>query len=167
MQNTAYLIWKGQNRKSQNMEFRPMSVFQLGYFNFIYAEQYKNVIRNKKCIEFTMGQTSDSMTTMACHSHRWVSAWYFSLAGSTVAHMGVFFSSGLSVSWELISLFPGSMFVYLIVSHGDTLDKLGSLHASLTVFFSCLTTAESTANILECEIKPTVSSAERSKAVVL
>ena len=60
MQNTAYLIWKGQNRKPQNMEFRLKSVFQWGYFNFIcYAEQYKNVIWNKKCIEFTMGQTRD------------------------------------------------------------------------------------------------------------
>ena len=40
MQNTAYLIWKGQIRKPQNMEFRLKSVFQLDYFNFIcHAEQ--------------------------------------------------------------------------------------------------------------------------------
>ena len=40
MQNTAYLIWKGQNRKSQNMEFWLKSVFQWGYSDFIcHAEQ--------------------------------------------------------------------------------------------------------------------------------
>ena len=30
MQNTAYLIWKGQNRKSQKLEFRLKSAFQWG-----------------------------------------------------------------------------------------------------------------------------------------
>ena len=42
MQNTAYLIWKGQNQKSQKLEFiRLKSAFQWGNFNFIcYAEQW-------------------------------------------------------------------------------------------------------------------------------
>ena len=67
---------KGSKSKVTKMEFRLKYVFQLGYFNVICsAEQYKqNVIRNKKCMKFTMGQTSDSMTTMAYHFHRWVSA---------------------------------------------------------------------------------------------
>ena len=51
-----------------------------------------DVIRNKKCMKFTMGQTSDSMMTMAYHFHRWVSAWcffswaHFGLTGSLAFH---------------------------------------------------------------------------------
>ena len=41
MQNTAYLIWKGQNRKAQNMGFRLESVFQCGYFFLCHAVQLK------------------------------------------------------------------------------------------------------------------------------
>ena len=50
--------------------------FSEGFFNFIcYAEQYKQkVIQNKKCMKFTMGQASDSMTTMAYQFHRRVTA---------------------------------------------------------------------------------------------
>ena len=33
LQNIAYIIWKGQNWKSQSMEIRLK--FQWGYFNFI------------------------------------------------------------------------------------------------------------------------------------
>ena len=86
------LIWKGRNRKSQNMEFRLKSVFKWGYFNFIcYATQYKQkVFPNKKCMKFTMGQTSDSMTTMAYHFHRWVCPWCLSLAGPTVDQLGFY-----------------------------------------------------------------------------
>ena len=36
-------------------------------------------------MEFTIGQTSDSMKTMAYHFHQWVSARCLSLAGPTVA----------------------------------------------------------------------------------
>ena len=38
MQNTAYLIWKGQNRKSHKFDFRLKSKFQWGNFNFICCE---------------------------------------------------------------------------------------------------------------------------------
>ena len=34
MQTTAYLIWKGQNQKSQKLEFRLLSAFQWGTFKF-------------------------------------------------------------------------------------------------------------------------------------
>ena len=115
---------KGSKSKVTKMELRLKSVFQWGHFNFIwYAEQYKQkVIRNLKCMEFTMGQTSDSMTSMAYHFHRWVSAWCsVSLAGPTVAQLG-FCSSWLSVSWAPFSLFPGIMFIYLIISPGWYID---------------------------------------------
>ena len=88
---------KGSKSKVTKMEFRLKSVFQCSCFNFIcYAEQYKQkVIRNKKCMKFTMCQTSDLMTTMAYHFHRWVSVCCsVSLAGPTVAQLG----SLLSVS---------------------------------------------------------------------
>ena len=66
---------KGSKSKVTKMELRLMSVFQCGRFSFIcYAKQYKQkVIRNKKFMDFTMGQTSDSMTTMSYHFHRWAS----------------------------------------------------------------------------------------------
>ena len=51
---------------------------------------------------FTVGQTSDSMSIMAQHFHRWVSVWCLSLAGPTVAQLGV--SLALTVS-ELRTIF--------------------------------------------------------------
>ena len=55
MQTTAYLIWKGQNRKSQKLEFMLKSAFQWGNFNFIcHAEQWKASFCNKKCMKFTV-----------------------------------------------------------------------------------------------------------------
>ena len=38
MQKTAYLIWKGQNRKSQKLKFIIKPAFQWGNFNFICRE---------------------------------------------------------------------------------------------------------------------------------
>ena len=56
MQTTAYLIWKGQNRKSQKLEFMLKSAFQWGNFNYIcHAEQWKASFYNKKCMKFTVG----------------------------------------------------------------------------------------------------------------
>ena len=89
---------KGSKTKVTKMEFRLKSVFQLDYFNFICYANINNInkeiIQNKKCMEFTRGQTSDSMTTMAYHFHRWVSTCCsLSLAEPTVAQLGLFFSS--------------------------------------------------------------------------
>ena len=53
------------------------------------------VLNNEKrhCMKFTVGQTSDSLMTLAHTFHRWVSAWSLSLAGPRVAQLAFFFSS--------------------------------------------------------------------------
>ena len=75
------------------------------------------------------------MTTMAYHFHRWVSAWCsLSLAEATVAQLGLFFSSSLSVSWGPFSLIPGSEFIYLIVSPWWNIGKVRKLSRELYIF---------------------------------
>ena len=43
---------------------------------------------NKKCMKFTVGYESDTMTTLAENFHRWVTAWCLPLDGPTVAQLG-------------------------------------------------------------------------------
>ena len=129
---------KGSKSKVTKIELRIKSVFQWGFSNSIcYAEQYKQkVIQNKKCMKLTMGPTSDSMTSMPYHFHRWVSAWCsVSLAGRTVAQFGFFVSSWLSLSWEPLSLFPGSMLIYLIISQWWYIGYVRKPPRELNIFF--------------------------------
>ena len=117
---------KGSKSKVTKMELELMSVFQWGCFNSNwYAEQYnQKVIRNKNAWTSRWVSTSDSMTTIAYHFHRWVSVWCsVSLAGHTVTQLGFFFCSWLSVSWEPFSLFPNSVLYNWLFPHGDILDK--------------------------------------------
>ena len=128
---------KGSKSKVTKIELRLKSVFQWGYSNFIcYAEQYKQkVIRNTKRMKFTTSPTSDSMTSMPYHFHRWVNAWCsVSLAGPTVVQLGFFVSSWLSLSWEL-SLFPGSMLIYLIISQWWYIGYVRKPPRELNIFF--------------------------------
>ena len=61
MLTIAYLIRKGQNKKSH----KKLNLGSSVRFNFIcHAELEKPSFGNKKCMKFT-GQTPDSMTTIA------------------------------------------------------------------------------------------------------
>ena len=60
MQNTALLIRKGQNRKSQKMEFRLKSAILI---SFVMLNEEPMSFCHKKCMKFS-GQTSDQKTTM-------------------------------------------------------------------------------------------------------
>ena len=117
--------------------------------SFIIQNNKKNVIFNKKCMKFTVGQTFQTSWPLWHITSNGRSAPGVCLyLGPLWLSCGVFFSSGchwvesnflcfLAV-WVYIWLFP----------RGDTLNKYGSLRGSLTFFpFPCLTTAESRANI--------------------
>ena len=60
MQNTAFSIQKGQNRKSQKLEFRLKFTFQWDNVYFICHAEL-TPIRNKKCMKFTVCQASGQM----------------------------------------------------------------------------------------------------------
>ena len=117
---------KGSKLKVTKMELELKSVFQWGCFNSIwYAEQYKQkVIRNKKCMKFTMGQhirlDDDYGISLPSVGQRLMFS-VFSWARCGL--IGIFFSSWLSVSWEPFSLFPGSVLYIWLFPHGDILDK--------------------------------------------
>ena len=68
----------------------------------------------------TVGQVSDSMTALTLSFDRWVCAWCLSVAGPTVAHLDVFFSSDyLRVVSPFIRFI--SVFIWLVFLHDDTL----------------------------------------------
>ena len=63
----------------------------------------------------TVGQVSDSMTTLALNFHRWVNAWCLSLALPTVAQLEVFFSSDCGLKAHFLCSIR-SMLIDLIVN---------------------------------------------------
>ena len=58
MQNTTFSIQKSQNRKSYKMEFRPKFAFQFNNVYFIWHAEQTSIC-NKKCMKYTVGQTSE------------------------------------------------------------------------------------------------------------
>ena len=116
MQNTAYLIWKAWNWKSQNWSLGSSMCFSeavLISFVMLNNTNKKSFgIRNAWNSRLVRHQTRLRLWHITSIDR---SALDVQLAGPTVRQLGFFLSSWLSVKWEPFSFFPSSMFTYLIV----------------------------------------------------
>ena len=74
----------------------------------------KNVILyiSERCMEFMVGHTSDSMTTLEYNFHRWVNAWCLSLPEPILAQLLFFFSLALAVCELRAIFFVSSQYFY-------------------------------------------------------